>query len=103
MSFYTLTILNALLTTKYVLRTLRTPAVLIFFSPISLVALIIPLQSALSDFHKMIVTVQKYTFVKAKSKVILYRCYKTFNNNLYRNELKESLPYAIEYVEFENT
>ena len=45
--FYTLMILNSLLTTKLVLRTLRTPAVLIFSSPISLVASIIPLQSVL--------------------------------------------------------
>ena len=51
----------------------------------------------------MIVTVQKYTFVKAKSKVILYRCYKTFNNNLFRNERKKSLSYATKYVDFDNT
>ena len=50
----------------------------------------------------MIVTVQKYTLVKEKSKVILYRCYKTFNNNLFRNELKERLSHVTEYVDFEN-
>ena len=37
--------------------------------------------TGLSDFHKMIVTVQKYTLVKAKPKIIRYRCYKDFNNN----------------------
>ena len=37
--------------------------------------------TGLSDFHKMIVTVQKYTFVKANPKVIRYRCYKKFDNN----------------------
>ena len=35
--------------------------------------------TGLSDFHKMIVTVQKYTLVKAKPKVIQYRCYKNFD------------------------
>ena len=51
----------------------------------------------------MIVTVQKYTFVKEKSKVILYRCHKTFNNNLFSNELKERLSHVTEYVDFDNT
>ena len=41
----------------------------------------------------MIVTVQKYTLVKAKPKVIQYTCYKHFESSLFRDELKEKLFY----------
>ena len=41
-----------------------------------------------SDFHKMIVTVLKNSITKSKPKEINYRCYKSFNRNLFRSELK---------------
>ena len=59
--------------------------------------------TGLSDFHKMIVTVQKYTLVKAKPKVIQYRCYRNFDNNSFRNELKSRLSTTREYSNFEKT
>ena len=34
----------------------------------------------ISDFHKMVVTVLKTIFTKAKPKEIHYRCYKNFDN-----------------------
>ena len=51
----------------------------------------------------MIVTVQKYTLVKAKLKIIRYRCYKNFNNNSFRGELSERLAITREYGDFEKT
>ena len=57
--------------------------------------------TGLSDFHKMIVTVQKYTLVKAKPKVIQYRCYKTFDTSSFRDELKGKLSITREYDDFE--
>ena len=57
--------------------------------------------TGLSDFHKMIVTVQKYTFVKAKPRVIHYRCYKDFDNISFRNELWARLSVTANYDEFD--
>ena len=51
----------------------------------------------------MIVTVQKYTFVKANPKVIRYRCYKKIDNNSFRDELKERLAITREYGDFEKS
>ena len=59
--------------------------------------------TGLSDFHKIIVRVQKYTLVKAKPKIIQYRCYKIFNNNSFRDELSERLAITREYGDFEKT
>ena len=59
--------------------------------------------TGLSDFHKMIVTVQKYTFVKTEPKGIQYRCYKNFDNGLFRDELKSRLSTTREYGDFEKT
>ena len=47
--------------------------------------------TGLSDFHKMIVTVMKTTFPKAKPKVLLYRDFSKFIENNFRRELKEKL------------
>ena len=44
-----------------------------------------------SDCHKMVVTVLKTTFEKNKPKELLYREYKHFDNQKFRNELKSSL------------
>ena len=49
----------------------------------------------------MIVTVQKYTFVKAKPRVIHYRCYKDFDNISFRNELRARLSVTANYDEFD--
>ena len=49
------------------------------------------LSTGLSDFHKMIVTVMKTTFPKAKPKIVFYRDYKTFVEVKFRNELKIEL------------
>ena len=103
MNFYTKIILNALLKIKHVIRTLKTHDALIFFSQSFQAVFKPPLPSVqgLSDFHKMIVTVQKYTLVKAKPKVIQYRCYKHFESSSFRDELKEKLSITREYDDFE--
>ena len=44
-------------------------------------------ETGLSDFHRMILTVTKITFQKLKPRVISYKDYKHFNNEMYRNEL----------------
>ena len=51
----------------------------------------------------MIVTVQKYTLVKAKPKIIRYRCYKYVNNNSFRDKLSERLAISREHGDFEKT
>ena len=48
----------------------------------------------------MKVPVQKYTFVKAKPRVIHYRCYKEFDNISFRNELRARLSVTADYDEF---
>ena len=45
------------------------------------------IETGLSDFHKMIVTVMKTSFQRLKLKVINYRNYKSFENKLFREEL----------------
>ena len=46
---------------------------------------------------------QKCTLVKAKPKIIQYRCYKIFNNNSFRDDLSERLAITREYGDFEKT
>ena len=48
-------------------------------------------ETGLSDFHKMAVTVMKTTFPKAQPKIIYYRDYKNFDLTLFRSELREEL------------
>ena len=45
------------------------------------------IETGLSDFHKLTITVLKAKFQKQAPKVIHYRNYKKFNNNLFRNDL----------------
>ena len=45
------------------------------------------IETGLSDFHRMTVTVMKASFRKLKPKVIHHRNYKRFCNESYRNEL----------------
>ena len=47
--------------------------------------------SGLSDSHKMIVAVCKTSFQKSKPKEILYRNYKMFNINTFKNVLRLKL------------
>ena len=47
--------------------------------------------TGLSDFHKMAVTVMKSSYVKAKPKEITYRCYKNFNPDVFKNDLKSAI------------
>ena len=47
----------------------------------------IVLSTGISDCHKMIITVLKTTFKKAKPKEILYRSYKNFDKDAFRKDL----------------
>ena len=49
------------------------------------------IETGLSDFHKMIVTVMKAYFQKQKPKVITYRDYKNFSENDYRQQITYEL------------
>ena len=48
-------------------------------------------ETGLSDFHKLVVTVLKSTFPKSPPKIITYRSYKNFSNDLFRNDLNSLL------------
>ena len=48
-------------------------------------------ETGLSDFHKLVVTVLKSTFPKSPPKVITYRSYKSFSNDLFRDDLNSLL------------
>ena len=48
-------------------------------------------ETALSDFHKLVVTVLKSTFPKSHSKIIKYRSYRDFSNDLLRDNFKNHL------------
>ena len=48
-------------------------------------------ETGLSDFHKMAVTVMKTSFPKAQPKIIYYRDYKNFDLAEFRAELREEL------------
>ena len=45
------------------------------------------LETGLSDFHKMTLTVMRAHFVKQTPKVVYYRDYKKFSNDLFRNDI----------------
>ena len=45
------------------------------------------IETGLSDFHKMMVTVMKTTFEKLKPNIIHYRDYRKFSNNKFRENL----------------
>ena len=49
------------------------------------------IETGLSDFHKMVVTIMKTTFRKFKPKIINYRKYKNFSNDIFRDSLLEEL------------
>ena len=47
------------------------------------------ISTGLSDFHKMVVTVLKATYTKAKPKKIIYRDHKNFDQENFKEELKK--------------
>ena len=49
------------------------------------------METGISDFHKMVITVLKLFYEKQKPKIIHYRNYKTFNANLFKEELNNEL------------
>ena len=51
----------------------------------------IMVETGISDYHKLVVTVMKSFFKKAAPHIIKYRDYKTFDERLFRNELSENL------------
>ena len=60
--------------------------------------------TGLSDFHKMVVTVLKSTFIKSKPKEINYRDYKNFVKDKFKKDIKSTLNdrNIQEYKDFEN-
>ena len=49
------------------------------------------METGISDFHKMVITVLNFFYKKQKPKIIHYRNYKTFNANLFKEELNNEL------------
>ena len=45
------------------------------------------IETGLSDFHKLVVTVMKTSYKKSQTKIVNYRSYKYFNNESFREEL----------------
>ena len=58
-------------------------------------------ETGLSDFHRMMLTVTKMTFQKRKPRVINYRDYKHFNNEMFRDDLLSEILNS--YLEFDNS
>ena len=52
---------------------------------------VLVLESGLSDFHKIVVSVLKRYFKKEAPKVIIYRDYRYFDNEKFCNELENEL------------
>ena len=48
-------------------------------------------ETALSDFYKLVITLLKSTFPKSPSKIITYRSYKDFSNDLLGDDFKNYL------------
>ena len=51
----------------------------------------VAVETGISDFHKMVVTVLKVFYTKQKQKIIQYRKYGNFNNDLFQEELNNEL------------
>ena len=64
-------------------------------------------ETGLSDFCKMVVTVLKTTFPKQGPTVVTYRNYKNFKETAFRNDLREDLgriePSDLNYSSFATT
>ena len=48
-------------------------------------------ETGLSGFHKTVVTIMNTSFRKLKQKIINYRRYKNFSNDIFRDSLLEEL------------
>ena len=60
------------------------------------------ISTGLSDFHKMVVSVLKYTFHRSAPKELVYRDYKKFDRVIFKRELEDKLNQQInEYKHFE--
>ena len=61
----------------------------------------------ISDFHKVVMTILIFFYKKQKPKIIHYRNYKTYNANLFKEEMNNELLNIdinnAELVEFTNT
>ena len=53
------------------------------------------IETGISDFHKMIITVLKYDYQKKSPICIKYRSYKNFNDDDFRNDLSNNISYKI--------
>ena len=62
-------------------------------------------ETGLSDFHKMIITVMKTTFPRTEPKTVYYRDYKNFDLSTFRTELRKELrdSEGKDYLHFEVT
>ena len=57
--------------------------------------------SGLSDFHKMILTILKSTFPKVRPKQIVYKKFKNFDLNNFKNEIRTKMQSIDKYETFE--
>ena len=60
------------------------------------------LETGLSDHHKMVITVMKSKFKKKDPKIINFRSYKNFGENLFREELKNALQDTGKEIEYDD-
>ena len=49
------------------------------------------IETGISDFHKMVITVMKVFYKRQKPKIIQYRSYKSFDNQAFQRELNSEL------------
>ena len=61
----------------------------------------IPFASGLSDFHKMLLTILKSTFPKVRPKQTVYRKFKNFDLNNFKNEIRTKMHLIDKYETFE--
>ena len=65
------------------------------------------IETGISDFHEIVITVLKIFYKKQKPKIVHYRNYKTFNTNLFKEEFYNELLSIdhnnAELIEFTNT
>ena len=60
------------------------------------------IETGLSDFHKMTISVMKIFYKKQKPNIIRYRNYKNFNNELFVNDVEELTSKYNEPLKFES-
>jgi len=59
------------------------------------------ISTGLSDFHKMVVTVLKTKFSKQKPRLVYYRDYKNFSNEIFERDFKQKMHACTSYETFE--